>query len=716
MTDMADRAAAQQLAARSVELQRLGRPNEAAVHLRAAASLPALPTSDRAALWSDYGIALNQAGRRPEAISAYGSALALAPSHGRAYNNLAVALQAYGSVGDAHRAYVAAARLLAAERPEVPLNMLRNALDGASWRDWQLMEWAAASPAAQAAGSQMRPASLALARLEARVFLVGDRRLIHEAAAAEVAALETAALRNWSCLQPEPYPSPNPSSNPNSDAEPSARARLPAMSSQAKPGQAKPSQAKSSQAKSSQAKSNQVTRLALRAVTRPLRVVLLSNLDADPAAALLRTALPLLHSAGAVHVALLSTSPQPSIHTYIHAYIHPSIQVHVTLLSTSPHPSSHLLDITQTVPTIHLPATPLGLQPSEYGLYEQCDAADALSTIKPHVLLEVQGHLSGSVLLTLLARSATRAPVQASWMRAFHGSMRASFIHHAYTDARSLPPAVACEFTERLTLLPNQHLVSSHRDRPSSRRDRPSSRRDRPSSRRDRPSSFLGRGLRQRRPLVCSLNRVNKLEPTAVDTWSSLLRRTSSPLWIATGAKEWTERGTHETQRNLWSEGEARGLPPAALAFEGRAPSSKAYLQRVRRCALAVDTLRWGAHTTALDGMWEGVGTLGTPGDTLAARSSHSISHAAGVPACLDACIHACMHACMCACVLVCKDGCMGVRCMDDALRLARRRCAAAPCSALDGELHTYIHPYMHVYIHKYRCASALDGEPARIH
>ena len=54
------------------------------------------------------------------------------PTHGRAFNNLAVARQAHGDVDGALVAYAAATRLLP-DVPTLPLNALRCMLDGARW-------------------------------------------------------------------------------------------------------------------------------------------------------------------------------------------------------------------------------------------------------------------------------------------------------------------------------------------------------------------------------------------------------------------------------------------------------------------------------------------------------------------------------------------------------------------------------------------------------
>ena len=248
--------------------------------------------------------------------------------------------------------------------------------------------------------------------------------------------------------------------------------------------------------------------------------------------------------------------------------------------------------------------------------------------LRPHILLEVMGYLPGHQL-RLLARRCTRAPVQVSWLRAFHGSMRADFIDHAVVDSRAVPPTSTSEYTERLTFLPHQHLVASHAGAYATHLRTVST----------SPIQADARGGRggesawpRRRPIACSLNRINKLEPGTLDVWAGALSRAGAPLWIATGAGRRSRGGTKEVRRALGDEVAARGVMRRAVLNASRAPSPTSYLQRVRRCALALDVRRWGAHTTALDALWVGVGMLHAPGATIASRASHSISHAIAVP------------------------------------------------------------------------------------
>ena len=140
--------------------------------------------------------------------------------------------------------------------------------------------------------------------------------------------------------------------------------------------------------------------------------------------------------------------------------------------------------------------------------------------------------------------------VQTSWLRNFHGSMELSFVNYGLADARALPPGTARLSAERATLMPHQLLVNSYAyhirqsQAPKSTLLSPSS-----SPRQRRSTLTMARGsssdgftptLTTARPLLCSLNRVNKLDPTVFDSWSSAMLRARVPLWVATGAGDWT--------------------------------------------------------------------------------------------------------------------------------------------------------------------------------
>src|SRR5207302_2122911 len=82
---------------------------------------------------------------------------------------------------------------------------------------------------------------------------------------------------------------------------------------------------------------------------------------------------------------------------------------------------------------------------------------------------------------------------------------------------------------------------------------------------------------------------------------------------------------------NLRREAAARGVPAERLVFAPKLPTPE-HLARHARADLFLDTLPYGAHTTASDALWAGLPVLTCTGDTFAGRVGASIVRAAGLP------------------------------------------------------------------------------------
>jgi hypothetical protein len=73
------------------------------------------------------------------------------------------------------------------------------------------------------------------------------------------------------------------------------------------------------------------------------------------------------------------------------------------------------------------------------------------------------------------------------------------------------------------------------------------------------------------------------------------------------------------------------GVAPERLIFAGNKPNPE-HLARYPLADLFLDSLPYGAHTTAADALWRGVPILTMPGRSFAARVCASLVTAAGVP------------------------------------------------------------------------------------
>jgi predicted O-linked N-acetylglucosamine transferase (SPINDLY family) len=82
---------------------------------------------------------------------------------------------------------------------------------------------------------------------------------------------------------------------------------------------------------------------------------------------------------------------------------------------------------------------------------------------------------------------------------------------------------------------------------------------------------------------------------------------------------------------NLRREAQARGIAAERLIFATRLPLEK-HLARLQLADLVLDTLPYGAHTTASDALWAGVPVLTRLGKTFAGRVAASLLQAIGLP------------------------------------------------------------------------------------
>jgi predicted O-linked N-acetylglucosamine transferase (SPINDLY family) len=97
------------------------------------------------------------------------------------------------------------------------------------------------------------------------------------------------------------------------------------------------------------------------------------------------------------------------------------------------------------------------------------------------------------------------------------------------------------------------------------------------------------------------------------------------------GSVLWLLEDNPAATRNLRHEAEARGIASGRLVFAPRVNPAD-HLARHRAADLFLDTLPYGAHTTASDALWAGLPVLTCLGPTFAGRVAASLLTAAGLP------------------------------------------------------------------------------------
>lgn len=138
--------------------------------------------------------------------------------------------------------------------------------------------------------------------------------------------------------------------------------------------------------------------------------------------------------------------------------------------------------------------------------------------------------------------------------------------------------------------------------------------------------------------VFASFNRWSKHEPRMWDTWMGALGRApGSVLWLYGGGSEprvfvsvanssLSPAPGHVA--NLWAEAAARGVHPSRLIFAPRR-TRPAHLHRHYAADVMLDSLVYGAHTTAADGLYTGLPLLTLAGEGMAARVGASLLGAA---------------------------------------------------------------------------------------
>jgi len=217
------------------------------------------------------------------------------------------------------------------------------------------------------------------------------------------------------------------------------------------------------------------------------------------------------------------------------------------------------------------------------------------------VLVECGGYCEGARPAILARRP---APVQASYL-GMPGTLGLACVDYRISDAFCTPASAQPHWAEKLVLLPETHLVYE------------------PPAAVDAPTREA-LGLPGDAFVYCCLSNPLKIEPVAFGAWMRILRETPhGVLWIH------AEKAL--VRENLRREARAAGVDPARLRFAGRVPH-EAFVAAAGRADLFLDTLHFGAHTTAMDVLWGGLPILTLPGQTMASRLAGSLMHAARIP------------------------------------------------------------------------------------
>lgn len=197
------------------------------------------------------------------------------------------------------------------------------------------------------------------------------------------------------------------------------------------------------------------------------------------------------------------------------------------------------------------------------------------------------------------------APIAVNWF-GFPGTMGTPYHHYIIADETIIPASDEIYYSEKVLRLPCYQ--PNDRNRPIAAH---------------RPARAEA-GLPENAFVFCSFNGMQKIKPRGFQRWMTILNRVpGSVMWLLGDRPDSCER--------LRKVAVESGVAPERLIFAENKPNPE-HLARYPLADLFLDSLPYGAHTTAADALWRGVPILTMPGRSFASRVCASLVTAAGVP------------------------------------------------------------------------------------
>ncbi len=229
--------------------------------------------------------------------------------------------------------------------------------------------------------------------------------------------------------------------------------------------------------------------------------------------------------------------------------------------------------------------------------------ATLLRRMEIDIAVDLMGFTSGCRPGILAFRP---APVQVNFL-GYPGTMGAPYVDYIVADRFVIRDEDRAFYTEKIVTLPDAYQCN-----------------DRQRAIAAATPSRADLGLPANAFVYCCFNNSNKLTPEMFDIWMRLLQQVE-------GSVLWLLEDNPTASRNLRREATARGVAAERLVFAPRVKPAE-HLARHRAADLFLDTLPYGAHTTASDALWSGLPVLSCFGTSFAGRVGASLLNAAGLP------------------------------------------------------------------------------------
>lgn len=229
-------------------------------------------------------------------------------------------------------------------------------------------------------------------------------------------------------------------------------------------------------------------------------------------------------------------------------------------------------------------------------------AAEKIAADGIDIIVDLNGYTKDARTKVFARRP---APIAVNWF-GFPGTMATPYHHYIVADETIIPESHEIYYSEKVLRLPCYQ--------PNDRKRTISERRP----------TRMQVGLPEDAFVYCSFNGTQKTTPRVFQRWMAVLKQVpNSVLWLLTGTPDANDR--------LRRAAAEQGVAPDRIIFADKMANPD-HLARYPLADLFLDSMPYGAHTTAADSLWMNVPIVTWPGRSFASRVCASLVRAAGAP------------------------------------------------------------------------------------
>jgi predicted O-linked N-acetylglucosamine transferase (SPINDLY family) len=230
------------------------------------------------------------------------------------------------------------------------------------------------------------------------------------------------------------------------------------------------------------------------------------------------------------------------------------------------------------------------------------EIAQLVRELEIDIAIDLKGHTGGARPGIFAHRP---APIQVNYL-GYPGTMGAPYMDYLLADRTLIPDGEQRFYAEQIVYLPYSYQANDSRRRISTDITRADA------------------GLPQGAFVFCCFNGNQKILPQTFAAWMRILANSE-------GSVLWLLQDHASAANNLRREAQQRGVSAHRLIFAQHEPHER-HLARLKLADLVLDTLPYGAHTTASDALRAGTPVLTRMGKSFAGRVAASLLTAVGHP------------------------------------------------------------------------------------